>query len=413
MLNIYAVIILSTMIAGFVIELIADYLNLKNLGKELPEEFKDAYSPEKYSQSQLYTKVRTKFGIIMSTVNLIIIIIFWQAGGFNYIDYTVSQWSQSPIVRGIFFIGVMILLSSLVSMPFNIYSVFVIEEKFGFNKTTWKIFVADLGKTLFLSILIGAPLLALILYIFQSTGEYAWLIGFGAVSLFTLIVQLVYPKFIMPMFNKFKPLENEELNNAIMEYAKSVKFPVSNIFEMDGSKRSGKSNAFFTGFGKFKKIVLFDTLIQNHTIKELVAILAHEVGHFKKKHIITGTIIGIIHTGVIFWLLSVFLSQKGLFDAFYMDKMEIYSGLLFFGLLYSPVEMILSLFLNILSRKNEYEADRFAAETTRDREPMISALKKLSEHNLSNLTPHKFYVFVNYSHPPLAQRIENIKNLKL
>lgn len=413
MLNIYAVIILITMIAGFLLDLVADLLNLKSLEQDLPDELKDIYTEEKHLQSRKYTKVKTRFGIIMSAVNLVIILVFWHTGGFNYVDYAVSQWSSGPIVRGILYIGLLSFLSSLVSLPFNLYSIFVIEEKFGFNKTTIKIFFADMAKTFLLAILIGAPILALVLWIFQSAGDYAWLVGFGAVTVFTLIMQVVYPKLIMPMFNKFQPLENEELKAAINDYAKAANFPIKNIYEMDGSKRSAKSNAFFTGLGKFKKVVLFDTLIQKHSIKELVAILAHEVGHFKKKHILTGTIISILHTGVIFWLLSVFLGHKGLYDAFYMDKTEIYSGLLFFGLLYSPIEMLLGPLMNIMSRRNEYQADRFAVETTKDKEPMIAALGKLSEHNLSNLTPHWFYVFMNYSHPTLWQRIQKIKELKL
>ncbi len=376
-MNIYAVAIMITLAAGFLLELIASFLNMKNLKHAIPKELKGLYSEDKLIQSVNYSRVKIRFGIIMSAVNLIVILVFWHSGGFNYIDYAVTRWSDSPIIRGILYIGVLSIFSSLVSLPFNLYSIFVIEEKFGFNKTTFKVFFADMAKTIFLSVIIGGPLLALILWLFITAGEYAWLLGFGAVSIFTFVIQLLYPKIIMPLFNKFRPLENDELNRAIHEYAAKVEFPVQNIYEMDGSKRSSKTNAFFTGFGKYKKVVLFDTLIQKHSIRELISIFAHEVGHYKKKHILWGTVISVIHTGFVFWLLSVFLSHSGLYEAFYMDKMEIYSGLLFFGLLYSPVELVLGLLLNIISRKNEFEADKFAAETTNDPESMISALKKI------------------------------------
>jgi len=299
---------------------------------------------------------------------------------------------------------------SFISLPFSIYHTFVIEEKFGFNKTSVKTFILDMVKGLGLGILLGGPLLAGLLAFFQYSGTYAWLYAWGATTAFTLVVQFIAPTWIMPLFNKFTPLEDGELRQTIMNYAKEVKFSLENLFVMDGSKRSSKSNAFFTGFGKHKRIALFDTLIEKHTVKELLLVLAHEIGHYKKKHIIKSMIISILHMGIMFYLISIFLNHKGLFDAFYMQEMSIYAGLIFFGMLYSPVEMILSVFMQIFSRKNEYEADKFAADTTMDSQSMIDALKKLSADNLSNLTPHPFYVFLNYSHPPVLQRINALKN---
>jgi STE24 endopeptidase len=286
----------------------------------------------------------------------------------------------------------------------------VIEERFGFNKTTVITFIMDLVKSLFIGVLIGGPLLAGLLYFFNAAGAMAWIYAWAATTLFTLIIQFIAPTWIMPLFNKFTPLDDGELKELIISYADKVKFPLKGIFVMDGSKRSKKSNAFFTGFGKNKRIVLFDTLIEKHTPHELVSVLAHEVGHYKKKHILKSIIISILHMGLMFFLLSVFLGHEGLFKAFYMDNMSVYAGLIFFGMLYTPIEMILSLIMQIFSRKNEYEADRFAAETTGGSENMISALKKLSRDNLSNLTPHPFYVFLNYSHPPVLKRIEAIKS---
>ncbi len=402
-----------TLLIGFILDLIADYLNLKKLGEPLPDEFKDVYSPERYLKSQEYTKVRTKFGFITSTLSLMAMLFFWFSGGFNYLDLLISHYSDNLIIRGLLYIGVLAFAGSILSLPFSIYSTFVIEEKFGFNKTTPKTFILDLIKSFLLSLALGAPILALILYIIDTAGEYAWLYGWGAVTLFSLIVQYIAPTYIMPIFNKFKPLEDGDLRNEILQYAEKVKYPLKNVFIMDGSRRSTKANAFFTGFGKNKRIALFDTLLEKHSTEEIITIIAHEVGHFKKKHILIGSVIGFIHTGILFFLLSLFLGQKELYDAFFMQNQPIYAGLIFFGMLYSPIESLLSIALNLLSRKNEYEADEFAVKTTHDKESMIKTLKNLSETNLSNLTPHPFYVFLNYSHPTVLQRIERIRKISL
>lgn len=408
-MNIYFIIILTTIVLGYLLDLIADYLNLKHLKPELPTEFKDVYDEEKYKKSQEYTKVRTKFGFITSTFSIVVMILFWFLGGFNYLDVWLRNLIENEIFRGLAYIGILMIGNSIISLPFSIYSTFVIEEKFGFNKTTVKTFILDLLKGLLLAVLLGGIVLGAILYIFNILGEFAWLWGWLAVTLFTLILQFIAPTWIMPLFNKFTPLEEGELKDSIMNYAKKVNYSLKNLFVMDGSKRSAKSNAFFTGFGKNKRIALFDTLINNHTVAELVAVLAHEIGHYKKKHILQGMLISIIHSGIIFYLLSLFLKQEGLYQAFFMDNMSVYTGLLFFGMLYSPIEMILSIFMNILSRKNEFEADAFASKTIENKEDMINALKKLSKDNLSNLTPHPFYVFLNYSHPTVLERISAIR----
>jgi STE24 endopeptidase len=251
-----------------------------------------------------------------------------------------------------------------------------------------------------------------VLAFFEYAGYYAWLYCWVAVTIFSLAVQYVAPTWIMPLFNKFTPMEPGELKEAILQYARSVKFPVRNVLVMDGSKRSSKSNAFFTGFGRNKRIALFDTMIEKHSVSELVAVLAHEIGHYKKKHILQGTIISILHTGGILFLLSIFMGSPGLYEAFYMDQPSTYTGLLFFGLLYTPVELMLSIVFQVISRKNEYQADRFTAATTHEPENLANALKKLTVDHLSNLTPHPFYVFLNYSHPPLLQRVEALKKYK-
>jgi STE24 endopeptidase len=408
-MNPYFLIILATLLIEYSLGLIADLLNMKTLSSSLPKEFEGNYSPDTYKKSQSYTRAHTTFGIVESTFSLIVTLAFWLMGGFNYLDLIVRNWQFGSIFTGLVYIVFLVIIRSIISLPFSVYSTFVIEERFGFNKTTPKIFIIDILKGLLLSIVLGVPLLLGILALFEYAGAFAWLYCWIVGSVFTLFIQFIAPTWIMPLFNKFTPLEAGELREAILTYAKSVTYSLQGVYMIDGSKRSSKSNAFFTGFGKNKRIALFDTLIQKHSVAELVAVLAHEIGHYKKKHIIQGMIISILHMGVMFFLLSLFITQRELFDAFYMQNISVYAGLLFFGLLFTPLEYLLSLAMNALSRKNEYEADRFAVETTQHPEYFIDALKKLSKDNLSNLTPHPFYVKMNYSHPPVVERIRAIR----
>ncbi len=408
MMNTFFFIILVALLLEYVLGVVANLLNLKTLRLELPPALEGVYQPDEYRNSQEYTRAITRFDFVTSTFGLLVLLSFWFAGGFNYLDQMVRAWGFVPIVNGLLYIGILLIAYSLLTLPFSIYATFVIEERFGFNRTTSRTFLLDRVKGLALAVLLGAPLLAVILALFEYTGYYAWLYCWGAVTIFSLVMQFVAPTWIMPLFNKFTPIESGELKEAILNYARSISFPVKNVFVMDGSKRSSKSNAFFTGFGRNKRIALFDTLIEKHTVPELVAVLAHEIGHHKKKHILQGTIIGVLHTGVLFFLLSVFLGSPGLYEAFYMEQQSIYSGILFFGLLYTPIEMLLSIVIQAVSRKNEYGADRFATETIQEPQRLADALKKLSAGSLSNLTPHPFYVFLNYSHPPLLQRIRAI-----
>jgi STE24 endopeptidase len=411
-MNIFAVIILAALTLDFTLGLVSSLLNIKALKLELPPALQGIYQAEEYRRSQEYLRVTTRFGLISSAFTLLLLLAFWFSGGFNWFDQVVRGWNFVPIVSGLLYIGILLLAYEILTLPFGIYGTFVIEERFGFNRTTRRTFFSDMVKGLILALLLGAPLLAGILALFQYAGSYAWLYCWAAVVVFSLFMQYVSPTWIMPLFNKFTPMESGELKESILRYARSVDFPIKNVFVMDGSKRSSKSNAFFTGFGRNKRIALFDTLIAQHTGPEIVAVLAHEVGHYKKKHILQGTIIGILHTGVLFFLLSLFLGSPGLYQAFYMGQESIYAGLLFFGLLYTPIELVLSVVMQMFSRKNEYQADRFAAETIDNPRSLIDALKKLFAKNLSNLTPHPFYVFLNYSHPPLLQRVQAIQGIK-
>jgi STE24 endopeptidase len=317
------------------------------------------------------------------------------------------------VPTGVAYIGLLLLGKACVDLPFRLYATFGIEARFGFNKTTPATFAGDLLKGLGLAIVLGVPLLAGVLAFFSYTGPNAWFYCWMATTLVTLALQIVAPSWIMPLFNKFTPLEPGALRDAIFAYAASVRFPVDEVFVMDGSKRSNKSNAFFTGFGKHKRIALFDTLIERHTIPELVAVLAHEVGHYQKRHIVQRMVLSIVHMGLMWFLLSVFLHHPGLFQAFYVDQPSVYAGLVFFGLLYSPVELVLSIGLQIISRRHEYEADRYAAQTVEIPGAMQHALRKLAVHNLSNLTPHPFYVFLHYSHPPILQRLQALQRLEV
>ncbi|MCJ7769833.1 MAG: M48 family metallopeptidase [Dehalococcoidales bacterium] len=386
-MNLFAIIILIALVFGFVLELVGSLLNLRALKLEPPPALEGIYNAEDYRKSQEYIRVTTRFGLVVSSFKLFLLLAFWFSVGFNWLDQVIMVWNFVPLVSGLLYIGILLFSYILITLPFSIYSTFVIEERFGFNRTTPRTFFLDQMKGLGLILVLGGPLLASILALFQYAGLYAWLYCWAAVVLFSSIMQYIAPTWIMPLFNKFTLMEAGELKEAILRYARSVDFPIKNVFIMDGSKRSGKTNAFFTGLGRNKRIALFDTLIAQHTAPEMVAVLAHEIGHYKKKHILKGTIIAILHTGLIFFLLSLFLGSPDLYQAFYMRQDSIYTGLLFFGLLYTPIELVLSVVMQMFSRKNEYQADRFAAETIDDPHSLIDALKKLSAANLSNLTP--------------------------
>jgi STE24 endopeptidase len=411
-MNIYSIIILSALVLKFFLDLLSNLLNLKVLKLELPPGLEGVYKLEDYRKSQEYLHVNTRFGIIHSIFTLVILLTFWFSRGFNYFDQVIRAWQFAPLINGLLYIGILLLVYSLINLPFDIYRTFVIEQRFGFNRTTPQTFLTDLIKGLALAVLAGGPLLAGIIALFEYAGTYAWFYRWAAVALFSLVVQYIAPTWIMPLFNKFTPMKAGDLKESILEYASSVNFSIKNVLVMDGSRRSSKSNAFFTGFGGNKRIALFDTLIGQQSVPETVAVLAHEIGHYKKKHIIQGTVISILHLGVLFFLISLFLNSPGLYQAFYMKQFSIYAGLLFFALLYTPIELVLSIMMQAISRKHEYEADRFAAETIKSPDNLITGLKKLHANNLSNLTPHPLYVFLNYSHPPLLQRIQAIQSIK-
>lgn len=401
-------IIIAVLVINFLFNQFLDSINAKHFTDPIPAELKDVYDEDEYLKSQAYKKERYRFGVLSSFFMLIVTLLFFFLDGFAFADALARGYSDNEIVIALVFFGIIMLGSSIVSMPFSYYSTFVIEEKYGFNKSTKTLFFMDQLKSLTVGAAIGALLLSAIIWFYQSTGTYFWLYAWGLVTLFSILMNLFYARLIVPLFNKQTPLEEGNLRSKIETYSAKVGFALNKIFVIDGSKRSSKANAYFSGFGNEKRVTLFDTLIHDLTEEEVVAVLAHEVGHYKRKHIIFNLFAAIITTGFTFWLLSLFIDAPLLSEALHVSIPSFHVGVVAFGVLYAPISEITGLIMNYLSRKFEYQADDYAKNTYAG-EPLISALKKLSKNSLSNLTPHPFYVFVHYSHPTLLQRYKNLK----
>lgn len=397
--------LICIVVISYVFERILDYLNLSRVDPQLPIEAKGIYEEDKYRKSQEYFRVNHRFSQLSSLLGISMMLLMLFFGGFGKLDIWLHEYTHNPIALALLFFGILGLGSDLLSLPFSIYKTFVIEEKFGFNRTTPKLFILDKLKGYLLSIIIGGALIAGLVKIYLFTGNYFWLLAWLVMTLVLVFVSMFYTSLLLPIFNKLSPLEEGELRSAIQDYCAKAGFNLSNIFVMDGSKRSSKANAFFSGLGKRKKIVLYDTLIKNHTTDELVAVLAHETGHYKLKHTRTGLLMGVLQTGIMLYILSLFLGNESLSVALGAESSGFHLELVAFGILYSPVSMLLGILGNLISRKHEYEADAFARKTFAAI-PLINALKKLSSDNLSNLTPHPAYVFFHYSHPPLLSRLK-------
>lgn len=405
-------IILATIIVisvvSYLFDQLLDFLNLKAQRKDIPNEIAAFYEKEKYVKSLDYYSAQSRFSFLTSALGFIASLLMLTLGGFGWVDHLLRPYFQSEIALALVFFGSIMLVSDILTLPFQLYSTFVIEEKFGFNKTTAKTFITDKLKGYILGAVVGGGLLSLMIYLIQLIGPSFW-IWFGAIaSVFILLINMFYTSLILPLFNKLTPLQDGELKSAIESFAKKINFPLDNIFVMDGSKRSKKANAFFSGIGKKKKIVLYDTLIENHTTEELVAVLAHEVGHFKKKHIIWSLVLSVVQIFFMLFVLSLMISNENLSLALGGSQQAIHLNLLAFGILFSPISGITGLLMSIYSRKNEFEADAYARETY-DGNALSNALKKLSVDSLSNLYPHPAYVFFHYSHPPLLQRLDKLK----
>ncbi len=410
-MNPYLVLVVIVLLLEYLLSQSISFLELRSSGGKIPDEFKDVYNQSNYQKSQEYLRVTSRFAFVQESFMLVVVLLFIFSGGFNRVDLLARAGHLGPIGTGLIFSGLLALLSTALSLPFSLYSTFIIEERFGLNRTTFRTFSLDVLKIAVLSLCLGAPLLAMVFWFFQVAGELGWLYCWGGVTVSLFILQVFAPVVIMPLFNKFTPLVDGELKLAITEYANSQQFAMKGVYTMDGSRRSTRLNAFFTGFGRFRRIVFFDTLIEKLTTSEIVAVLAHEMGHYKHKHLYKMLLASILQTGVMFLLLSLFLGNRQLFDAFGMQYISIYASLLFFGFLYSPLSTLLAVLFNFFSRKHEYEADAWAVQTTGTAQNLINGLKKLSRHNLSNLTPHPLNVVVNYSHPPVLQRIRAINKI--
>lgn len=400
-------ILISLLLIDFLFEHVLEYLNHKNSLKPVPTELSDVYKEEEYKKSQAYHSENFRFGFFSDTFSFFLSFIVIATGFLGEIDAYVSVF-ENPIFNSLMFFGFVFIVSDILSLPFSLYSVFRIEEKYGFNKMDLKTFFLDKIKGYLLGAVLGGGILYVLLTLINTLGENFWLYFWVIISALVLIINMFYTSLIVPLFNKLTPLEEGELKDAIVEYSKKVDFPLENIFVIDGSKRSTKANAYFSGIGSKKKIVLFDTLIKNHSIEELVAVLAHEAGHFKRKHIIYTLIFSVLQIGITLFLLSKFIFNAELSMALGASDLSIHLNLIAFSLLFTPISKISGLGMMIFSRKNEFEADEFAA-TTYGPAPLVTALKKLSSDNLSNLTPHPWYVFFNYSHPPLIERVKALK----
>lgn len=406
LLIIYAVIILN-----YLVDLLSGLLNYNSFDNKIPDNVKDIYNDKEYLISQEYKKENFRFNLITSTFSFIILNLVLYNGYFGTLDSLVRNYTfENEISPSILFFFSIYFINDIILIPFQFYRVFFIEEKYGFNNMTLSTFIFDKLKGYFLAIIIGllllVPLLILILLYPQNFWIYAWVF----LSVFMIFLNMFYTSLIVPLFNKLTPLEDGDLKNSLNDYSKNVDFSLSNIFIINGSKRSNKANAFFTGFGKRKKIVLYDTLIKNHTVPELVAVLAHEVGHYKLKHVISNLFISIFTTGLMLFLMSKILFNSEVSYALGGNVSFRHLEIIAFFILYTPISRAINILAFIKSRKNEYEADNFAV-TTYKKSPMISALKKLSKDNLTNLTPHPLFEFINYSHPSLSKRLNSIEKI--
>jgi len=402
-------IFLLIILLEFIFEKVLAYLNYRNLKNDLPDKLRNIYDEDKYKQSISYNRENARFGFLTSILGFLLIVILISTGFFGLLDAWVRLHFENEIVISLVFFGILFIASDILGTPFTLYDTFVIEEKYGFNKTTPKTFIMDKLKGYILAIIIGGILISALLTLVQFMGSRFWIYFWVVIAAFSLFMNVFYTTLIVPLFNKLVPLGNDDLKTAILDYSRRVKFPLDNVFMIDGSKRTTKANAYFSGLGKKKKIVLFDTLIQNHTTDELVAVLAHEVGHYKKKHVIMGLVSSILQAGIMLFIMSLMIFNPVLSMAFGGDQMSIHLNLLAFFILFSPISHITGIIMNLISRRNEYAADQFAATTFKS-EPLQEALKKLSVNNLGNLTPHPWYVFINYSHPPLLSRLDALEH---
>ena len=401
-------IIIAFILISFAVDQFLDWLNAKHFDDPIPQELSDVYDEESYRKSQDYKKANARFSTWTSSFMLVVTLGFFFADGFGFVDRIARSISENEIVVGLLFFGIIMIGSDILTTPFSYYKTFVIEERFGFNKSTPALFFMDKLKGLLMTVVIGGGLLALVIWFYQISGDLFWLYAWILFAVFAIVTNMFYARLIVPLFNKQTPLGEGELRNKIESYAISVGFKLNNIFVIDGSKRSTKANAYFSGFGSEKRITLYDTLINDLEEEEIVAVLAHEVGHYRKNHILINLATSLLLTGFTLWLLGVFVSEPVFSLGIGVETPSFHAGLIAFGILYAPISGVTGFLMSVLSRKFEYQADDFA-KFTYAAQPLITSLKKLSRNSLSNLTPHPLYVKLHYSHPTLLQRYRNLK----
>jgi STE24 endopeptidase len=406
--NVIFFLILIIPVTGFIIERYLDYLNSLMWSDTLPEKLVGICDGEEYKKTQLYQKDNTRLSFWSSSFNLAVILIMIIAGGFALADNLARAISTNAVFISLIFFGIIGLTSDLINIPFSCYDTFVIEKMYGFNTMTVRTFITDHIKSWFIALLVGVPVLGLITWFYYKTGKNFWLYAWGLITLFSVFINFFYSELIVPLFNKQIPLPEGSLRTLIEEFSQKTGFRLRNIYIIDGSKRSTKANAYFSGFGPKKRIVLYDTLQKELSEEEIVAVLAHEIGHYKKKHVLLSLIISVLITGLMLFLLSIVVNSPSLSRALGSKIASFHLGLIVFGILYSPLSLIIGMLTNYISRKNEFAADRFVRENYHPA-VLALALKKLSVKNLSNMLPHPAYVFFHYSHPPLLKRLEKLE----
>lgn len=407
MVQILFILIISILIADFALERFLSFLNIKQSGKELPIILQDIYDTEKYNKQQNYFRTNSKFGMISSSFSFLITLVMILFGGFAWLDSFVSQYVQHSVWTPVVFFGILYFANDIISIPFSLYDIFVIEERFGFNKITPKLFILDKLKSYGMTIFLGGGILSLIVWIYTLTPDYFWLLAWGVITIFSLFMTMFYSQLIVPLFNKQTPLKEGELRSEIQKFALKTNFNLDNIYVIDGSKRSTKANAYFSGLGAKKRIVLYDTLIEKMTINEIISVLAHEIGHYKHKHTIKNFLISMPTTMLLFFIFGWILQSDELSKALGGVKATFHLNALAFSILYSPISLVFDTFSNYLSRRFEYQADNYASSHGYGSE-LITGIKKLTATSLGNLMPHPLYVFFHYSHPTLYQRMMNL-----
>jgi len=397
--------VLCTLLGYYLLDSIAKILNLRSSKTQIPSEFADVYDEVRYRRSQEYTIANTRFELVQAACSLMALLIFWFSGGFEFLDQWVRQFGLSNTVAGLLYVSILCIAREAISLPFEVYHTYVIEQRFGFNRTEVKTFILDRLKGWLVSGLLLCLFAFIVLTLFTFFGKNAWIVAWACTATLSSLLMYLAPTLILPLFFKFSPLPEGALRDELTALCARQRFPVRELLVIDGSRRSSKANAFFTGFGSNKRIALYDTLIVNHTVPELLAVLAHEIGHFKRNHIIQHFIFGQLNLLVLFFAASLCVDRPEIFAAFGVTTPSLYVGLALFLILVRPATVLIGVAANYFSRRHEFEADRFAAEAMGDPNPLIRALKRLSKDSLSNLTPHPLLVALRFTHPSVLARV--------